>query len=73
MQEISLSVRRELNNYLDELKKTTDDDRRLAIRARADGAIHMAMVCNLLDKQEEADWQNKFVAAMFMAGTSRRR
>ena len=71
MQEASLCVRRELNSYLDELQKTTDDNRKLVIRARADGAIHMAAACNLLDKQQEADWQNQFVAAMFKAGTSR--
>ena len=73
MQETSIHVRRELNSYLDELQKTTDDNRKVAIRARADGAIHMAMACKLLDKQEEADWQNKFVAAMFASGTSKRR
>lgn len=69
MQKISGSqdhhVTKELQGYLLDLETTEDEQRRAYIRARADGAVNMALACQILDRDQAAEWQNKYIAAIF--------
>ena len=58
-------VEKELTAYLEELQITADEQRRAYIRARADGAVNMAVACQMLNTEQAAEWQNKFIAAVF--------
>lgn len=58
-------ISKELNTYLEEMEKEQDEQRRISIRSRADGAINMALTCQLLKADEATEWQNKFIAAIF--------